>query len=191
MPEFIFDPRLGERYEEALSIKGNPHPDKDWYTKKAPVTKTPYQYTVAHWAFTENRFRLHHKIVPEEKVKGMVRLEDLLKLITMDDVVHRRYLNPEHRSYIPRNKVYTISYAEDGSPVYHVVSRQLVLFCVERRKAWRILQSRAGVVNKDYLAQKELLAKIDGGELSVQDFLNHRDTSVSVAETKLEPGKVS
>ena len=30
------------------------------------------------------------------------------------------------------------------------VSRQMVLFAVERRKAWRMLQSKAGVVNKDY-----------------------------------------
>jgi hypothetical protein len=29
------------------------------------------------------------------------------------------------------------------------VSRQMVLFAVERRKAWRMLQSKAGVTNKD------------------------------------------
>jgi pyruvate-ferredoxin/flavodoxin oxidoreductase len=43
------------------------------------------------------------------------------------------------------------------------------LFAVERRKAWRMLQSKAGVVNKDYLAQKSLLAKLDKGELSLAD----------------------
>ncbi|MCH7771836.1 MAG: hypothetical protein IIA49_12610 [Bacteroidetes bacterium] len=49
----------------------------------------------------------------------------------------------------------------------------MVIFCVEQRKARRILQSRAGIENKDYLAQKELLTKIDKGELSVEDFLNN------------------
>jgi pyruvate-ferredoxin/flavodoxin oxidoreductase len=49
------------------------------------------------------------------------------------------------------------------------VSRQMVLFAVERRKAWRMLQSKAGIVNKDYLAQKSLLAKIDKGELPLAD----------------------
>ncbi|MFQ5707843.1 MAG: 2-oxoacid:acceptor oxidoreductase family protein, partial [bacterium] len=180
MPEFVFDPQLGETYQEALNIKGNPHEDKDWYTKKAPVTKTPYLYTVAHWAFTEARFRLHHKIVKEEAVRGLIRLEDKLKLITMDDIVHRRYLDKNHRSYIPDRGVYTVDYAEDGSPVYHILSRQMVIFCVERRKAWRILQSRAGIINKDYLDQKELLSKIDNGELTVEDFLdnNHRNETI-------------
>jgi pyruvate-ferredoxin/flavodoxin oxidoreductase len=45
----------------------------------------------------------------------------------------------------------------------------MVLFAVERRKAWRMLQSKAGVANKDYLAQKALLAKIDKGEIPLAD----------------------
>jgi pyruvate-ferredoxin/flavodoxin oxidoreductase len=45
----------------------------------------------------------------------------------------------------------------------------MVLFAVERRKAWRMLQSKAGVVNKDYLAQKAFLAKVDKGEISLAD----------------------
>jgi pyruvate-ferredoxin/flavodoxin oxidoreductase len=46
----------------------------------------------------------------------------------------------------------------------------MVLFAVERRKAWRMLQSKAGVVNKDYLAQKNLLKKVDAGELPLADL---------------------
>ena len=30
-PEFVFNPRLGETYQEALDIKGNPSIDMDWY----------------------------------------------------------------------------------------------------------------------------------------------------------------
>jgi pyruvate-ferredoxin/flavodoxin oxidoreductase len=45
----------------------------------------------------------------------------------------------------------------------------MVLFAVERRKAWRMLQSKAGVVNKDYAAQKAFLAKLDKGELPFAD----------------------
>lgn len=172
MPEFVFNPQLGETYQEAFSIKGNPRPKNDWYIKKAPVTKTPFDYTVAHWAFSEARFRLHHKIVKPEAVKSLTRLEDKLQLINMTDITHRRYLDKTHRSYVPLRGIYTIDYADDGTPVYHILSRQMVIFCVERRKSWRIAQSRAGVENQDYLAQKELLAKIDGGELTADDFLN-------------------
>ena len=33
-----------------------------------------------------------------------------------------------------------------------------------------MLQSHSGVVNKDYVAQKELLAKVDQGEISIEDL---------------------
>jgi len=46
----------------------------------------------------------------------------------------------------------------------------MVLFAVERRKAWRMLQSKAGVTNKDYLAQKSLLKKADEGKIPVADL---------------------
>jgi pyruvate-ferredoxin/flavodoxin oxidoreductase len=171
MPEFVFNPQSGETYQEALDVKGNPQETKDWYENRAPVTKKKYTYTVAHWAFTEARFRLHHKKAKEETVQELIRLEDKIMLITMDDVVNRRYINPNHRSFIPDRGIYTVAYEDDGTPSYHIVSRQMVLFCVERRKAWRLLQSKAGMENQDYLAQKELLAKIDSNELTVTDFM--------------------
>jgi pyruvate-ferredoxin/flavodoxin oxidoreductase len=181
MPEFIFDPRLGESYAEALTVKGNPESDRDWWTKRAPVTKTPYLYTTAHWCFTEARFRLHHKIVKD--VTGLIRLEDKLQLITMNDIVNRRHLDPTHRSFIPDAGVYAVDYNDAGQPVYHTLSRQMMIFCVERRKAWRLLQSKCGIVNKDYQAQKELLARINAGEITAQDFLQAaQNSSAAVAE---------
>ena len=45
----------------------------------------------------------------------------------------------------------------------------MVLFAVERRKSWRMLQSKAGIVNKDYLAQRAFVAKLDKGEISLAD----------------------
>lgn len=172
MPEFVFNPLLGESYKDALNIKGNPAYDKDWFNKMEPVTKKRYQFTVAHWAFTEARFRYHHKIVPEAKINGMVRLEDKLKLITMDDIVHHRYLLKKHRAYIPDFGVYTVDYDDEGNERYHILSRQMVIFCVERRKAWRMLQSRAGIENKDYIEQKDLLEKIDRNEMTVAEFFD-------------------
>lgn len=153
MPEFIYDPRLGETVSECLSLKGNPDLNGDWAKKNIPGTKDKYDYTVAHWAFTEARFRRHHKVVKE--TDGMVRLEDKLKDISQTDVVYRRFLDPEHKSYVPDFGVYAVDYKEDGTPVYRALSRQMVLFCVERRKSWRRLQGFAGIENADYKAQKE------------------------------------
>ncbi len=172
VPEFVFNPQLGESFQESLNIKGNPNYTNDWYSKIAPVSKVPYTYTTAHWAFTEARFRMHHKAVKETDIIDKINLVDILQLITQDDVVHRRFLNPDHHSFIPEFGVFTFEYKNDGTRVPHLLSRQMVLFCVERRKSWRMLQSRAGIVNADYHAQKDLLARLEKGEITRQEFLN-------------------
>jgi pyruvate-ferredoxin/flavodoxin oxidoreductase len=46
------------------------------------------------------------------------------------------------------------------------------MFCVERRKAWRMLQSKAGIVNREYAAQKSLLADVDSGKLPLEDLFS-------------------
>jgi len=59
---------------------------------------------------------------------------------------------------------------QDGKTTYYSLSRQLVMFCVERRKAWRMLQSKAGIVNREYLAQKAILADVGAGKLPVEEL---------------------
>jgi pyruvate-ferredoxin/flavodoxin oxidoreductase len=93
----------------------------------------------------------------------------MLVRITQQDVVYRYYVKPGHRAYIPDFGVY-ITYDEGGKTEYRALSRQLVMFCVERRKAWRMLQSKAGIVNKEYLAQKAILADVDAGKLPLEEL---------------------
>jgi len=50
----------------------------------------------------------------------------------------------------------------------------------------RLPQSRARIENKDYLAQKELLTKINKGELSVEDFLNKNVNVETIEKVQLE-----
>jgi pyruvate-ferredoxin/flavodoxin oxidoreductase len=76
--------------------------------------------------------------------------------------------DPKHRSFVTNFGCY-IKAEEHGKMNYYAVSRQMVLFAVERRKAWRMLQSKAGVANKDYLAQKSFVAKVDKGEIPIGD----------------------
>jgi pyruvate-ferredoxin/flavodoxin oxidoreductase len=168
MPEFVFNPRNGETSQEAFDLKGNPTSNRDWWRTKYKSNGEEYSYTVAHWALTEGRFRKHVKSVKEEEAKSLVHMEDMLLFITQDDVIYRRVFDPAHRSCVPNFGVY-IKAEIDGKMKYFAVSRQMVLFAVERRKAWRMLQSKAGVVNKDYLAQKALLAKLDKGELQLAE----------------------
>jgi len=157
VPEFVFDPRLGESYHDALSLKGNPSIDRDWYETRFAGTGETYRYTVAHWCATEARFRQHFRKITKDEAVALVPLETMLDRITMDDVVYRRHLDPSHRSYVPD---FGVSIRIQGATgiEYRSISRQLVLFCVERRKAWRMLQSRAGIENRDYKAQRDRLA---------------------------------
>jgi len=50
-----------------------------------------------------------------------------------------------------------------------------VLFCVERRKAWRMLQSKAGIENREYKAQRAILADVDAGKISVTELFAHAE----------------
>jgi len=168
-PEFVFNPRLGETYQEALDLKGNPNIDLDWYETKSKLTGETSRYTVAHWCTTEARFRNHLKKLKAEAVTKMIPLDNMLVRITQQDVVYRRYVDPKHRAYIPDFGVY-IQYDENGKTEYRALSRQLVMFCVERRKAWRMLQSKAGIVNKEYATQRAILADVDAGKLSQEEL---------------------
>jgi pyruvate-ferredoxin/flavodoxin oxidoreductase len=170
VPEFVFNPRLGETYSEALDIKGNPSIDLDWYETKNKVTGESSHYTVAHWCVTEARFRNHLKKIKPEAAAKLIPLDNMLVRITQQDVVYRRYLTPGHRAFIPDFGT-TITVEDAGKTTCYALSRQLVMFCVERRKAWRMLQSKAGIVNKEYAAQRDLLAEVDAGKLSLEELL--------------------
>lgn len=152
-PEFVFNPELGEFYSQSLSVKANPNHDKDWYMKTIPTTTEKYAYTPAHWALTEARFKNHLKKVKEEQCEGLELLDDVLKRLTMNDVVHRRILDETSPKFVQDFGVYFIDYTSEGKKVFYTVSRQMVAFCIERRKAWRALQSMAGVKNTDYLGE--------------------------------------
>jgi pyruvate-ferredoxin/flavodoxin oxidoreductase len=172
-PEFVFNPRLGETYQEALDIKGNPSIDLDWYETKDKNTGETRRYTVAHWCATEARFRNHLKKIKPEAAAKLIPLDNMLVRITQQDVVYRRYLQPGHRAFIPDFGVY-ITVADDaGKTTFYAISRQLVLFCVERRKAWRMLQSKAGIVNREYAAQRAILAEVDAGKLPLEELYDH------------------
>jgi pyruvate-ferredoxin/flavodoxin oxidoreductase len=188
VPEFVFDPRKGESYQEALDVKGNPSIDLDWYETKSKTTGETQRYTVAHWCTTEARFRNHLRKMKAEHAAKLIPLDNMLVRITQQDVVYRRYLDGKHRSYIPDFGVY-IQFEDNGKTEYRALSRQLVMFCVERRKAWRMLQSKAGIKNREYEAQKAILADVDAGKISKEDFFAHAHEMLAEKLGTLVPAK--
>lgn len=165
LPEFVYNPAGGESMQETLSIKGNPSLNNDWYVKTVKATKEKYNYTVAHWATTEARFRRHFFKVKAEAADSLTHLDDMLKRITQQDIHQRNFLDPTHRSFIPEKGVYIELEQPDGTFRKHGISRQMVLFCVERRKSWRMLQSLAGIQNTDYEGQKAFLKDYEAGKV--------------------------
>ncbi len=155
VPEFVFNPRLGETYQEALDIKGNPSIDLDWYETKNKLTGE--SSPLHRRPLVRHRGSLPQSSEEDKagtEAKEKIPLDNMLVRITQQDVVYRRYLTPGHRAFIPDFGTY-ITVEDAGKTTYYAFSRQLVMFCVERRKAWRMLQSKAGIVNKEYAAQRE------------------------------------
>jgi pyruvate-ferredoxin/flavodoxin oxidoreductase len=161
MPQFVHNPALGESFAETLDLSGNPNRERDWARVTSSATGEDYNYTVAHWASTEARFRRHFRAV--DGTDGLIHLDDLLVVVTQDDVVQRHVLDPAHPSFVPDFGVY-IDVDDEGSGRTLALSRQMVLFCVERRKAWRMLQSKAGIHNVDYAAQKIVRTALEDEE---------------------------
>ena len=172
MPEFIYNPQNGETLQESFNLKANPSLKRDWFEAKFPVTRESYNMTVAHWALTEARFRRHIKEIAKVEIGQLIHIDNILILITQQDVIYRRVFDKEHHSYIPDWGVYFKAEVK-GNLKYFSVSRQMVIFHVERRKSWRMLQSRAGITNEDYSAQKILLEKLNKGDLTRKDLIRN------------------
>jgi pyruvate-ferredoxin/flavodoxin oxidoreductase len=171
MPEFVFNPAAGETYGDAIDLKGNPTPKTDWWKAMFKESRQSYRYTVAHWAATEARFRRHFQPIKPEEAESLTHLDDMLLRITQADVVRRRHLTQGHRAYVSDFGIYIHADIGEGEPQCLALSRQMVLFCVERRKSWRLLQSKAGIRNAEQEAQRSLLKKVDAGEVALSDFL--------------------
>jgi pyruvate-ferredoxin/flavodoxin oxidoreductase len=168
VPQFVFNPQNGETYTEAMELKGNPNADLDWARVNSKARGKGALYTVAHWATTEARFRKHLKKV--KSLDGLEPLENAMARMTQQDVIHRRFVSPTHRAHVPDFGVYIDAEDGQGNVMHYAVSRQMVLFCVERRRAWRMLQSKAGQRNLEYEAQRAVLQKNAKGEISDEDL---------------------
>ncbi len=163
-PEFVFNPRLGESYQEALDIKGNPSIDMDWYETKFKATNETVP--LHRRALVRDRGALPEP--PEEDQGGGRRQADSAREHAGPHHAAGRGLPPLPGAEPPvvRSRLRRLHQgcrARTAHVEYRALSRQLVLFCVERRKAWRMLQSKAGIENREYKAQRSLLADVDAG----------------------------
>lgn len=131
---------------------------------------------MAHWCASEGRFRKHLKKIKEPDIAEMVHLDDLLVRVFQNDIVNRLYLDPLHRFYILEFEVYVL-FEDNANKLKDMsLSRQMVLFVIEQHKAWCLLQSKSGVENKVYEAQKTLLQKVDAEEIPMEELFKQGRT---------------
>ena len=125
---------------------------------------------VAAWKPASSGRRGGQRKFSNDAVALLIPLENMLLRIAQQDVVHRHHLNPEHVALVPDFGVFAKVLGPEGKPQVVALSRQLVLFCVERRKTWRLLRSKAGIVNKASVAQRTDLADLDAGKITREEL---------------------
>ncbi len=189
VPQFVFNPQNGETYQEVMDLKGNPNADLDWARVNSKARGKGALYTVAHWATTEARFRKHLKKV--KSADGLEPLENVLARVTQQDVIHRRFADPTHRAHVTDFGVFIEAEGGSGKVTTYAISRQMALFCVERRRAWRMLQSKAGQRNMEYEAQRAVLAQHAKGEISDADLKSRGAQLVAEALQTLKAPKAT
>ena len=137
-PLTVFDPRVGESWEQHISIQGNPDIDKDWTTYSLQYVdeygnkdRMELPLTFADWALTEGRFRKHFKSVPPSKWDdSMITLVEFLDL---DDA--------DKEDKVP----YIWAVQPESDTLMRVtVSPEIVASTLERRDFWRVLKGLAG-----------------------------------------------
>jgi pyruvate-ferredoxin/flavodoxin oxidoreductase len=134
-PLFRYDPDAGIRPEECFDLEGNPEMDKDW-----PVYSLKYldghrertmelPMTFADFAVTENRFRKHFRIAPQDTWnEKMIPIAELLTLS-----------HEEREGRFP----FVWSVDRKGTLCRLLVADPIVQSCEDRRNFWVMLKAIA------------------------------------------------
>ena len=171
MPEFVFNPRKGETVTGGLRPQGQPEHRPRLVAHEIRQQRRGVQFQRRRTGrITEGRFRKHVKAIKEEEAAQARSPSTTCCSSSRRTTSFTAACSTRSTAASSRTSAATSRPRTNGKFSYYAVSRQMVLFAVERRKAWRMLQSKAGVVNKDYLAQKALLAKLDKGEIALADL---------------------
>ncbi len=102
MPEFVFNPRNGETAQEAFDLKGNPTPNRDWWRTKYQGDRRGIQlHRGALGASPKPASASTSRPSRKRKRAELIHLDDMLVLITQDDVIYRRVFDPNHRRFVP------------------------------------------------------------------------------------------
>ena len=172
VPEFVFNPRLGETLPGGARHQGQ-SVDRSRLVRDQ-VEGDRRASPLHRGSLVHHRSALPQS--PEEDQAGAGGEDDSARQHAGAHHAAGRGLSllPASRAPQLHSRLRRVHHARRGrQDEYRALSRQLVMFCVERRKAWRMLQSKAGIVNREYQAQKAILAELDAGKIAKEEFFAH------------------
>ncbi len=140
-PFFEVNPSAGDSAAERMDFSGNPQPDVDWpkhpfryLDENGNLVDTELAFTFADYAILLERLRDHFRLVPPE-----CDSEDLVPV--------NEYLSLELDN-VPAKVPFVWAADAEGTLQRLVVTRTLMLACLDRRNFWRTLQEMAGIKNR-------------------------------------------
>ncbi len=137
-PLLSFDPRLGNSWEDCLSLAGNPEIDQDWIIYSLDYTDEygnkfamDVPLTYADWALTEAQYSSHFKaIAADSATDDMVLLTDYLQM-------------DEHSQADSMPFIWAV-HPESNHLLKVLVSADMVKASQERQDYWHTLKALAG-----------------------------------------------
>ncbi len=140
-PFFHIDPAAGDSAEACMDFSGNPQAEIDWpihpfqyRDDNDSLVTTEIAFTFADYALLISGLRDHFRLIPPECDSDA--LAPVANYLSMDA--------DESYELIP------FIWVVDGNSMLHrlVISRELILECLDRRNYWRTLQELSGVRNQ-------------------------------------------
>nr|VFK52618.1 MAG: 4Fe-4S single cluster domain-containing protein [Candidatus Kentron sp. TUN] len=185
-PLFRYDPTVGGKWWVPLSLVDNPQPVSDWpvhsfqyRTEDGAVTEIKMTFGFVDYALLDSRWWRYFYPVPDTL--------DAKEIIHLDD-----YLDLEPEQMVNRLPFLWAVYDDQNTRRTKlrrlIVSRTLVLACLDRREFWRTLQALAGVHNhhvKAAVARVEAEAK---GKADKQQALLVRKHHAELTKVRQEAG---
>lgn len=184
LPLFRYEPEGEKPLAVCLSLAGNPQPEQDWLVQPATIldagsreTSLTLLYTFADWAFMEQRFAGHFKLVPRKSWHAdMVHLAEYLDL-TQD----------ERKGLVPFISIV----GEDKTLHRFVVSMQIVQAAEERLGFWRLLKQIAGIdPEREARIELEVSARLEQKAAEVKKQLE-ADFAARLAALEKEQDRLS
>jgi pyruvate-ferredoxin/flavodoxin oxidoreductase len=188
-PLFRYNPDLGVKFSDCVSLEGNPALNSDWQTYEIDYLddagkkqKLSLPMTFADFALTEGRFAKQFKKAPQEAWNDdMVLLSDFLKMSESEREGRFPFIwGVDKKQHLMRV----------------LVSKELVLACEERQSFWHQLRDlttkpQGAVVDEESIANRvreELLQRITHSLGAVGNFTMSEPVAATPTADASAPG---